>query len=205
MCTRLRLPWRIVAGLVVAMTAAPLSASTLLKLERLPELVAQSRRAVLARVVEVRHGFDEHRAHSTFVSLSVEDVLFGRNLPLPGELLSIKIYGAPVPLEDGSRVFVEGTPEYLVGERYLLLLLDDSGLGFTNTVGLFQGVFRVDTSSDGLVASSLAGNHHVLGGEGLSATGAGRAGADAPVSYESLREVIVNLWRDGSRPRGEGR
>jgi len=55
----------------------PTSATTLIELQELPDLVEESRRAVLAEVVNVRYGLDEHGLHSTWVGVRVDDALYG--------------------------------------------------------------------------------------------------------------------------------
>jgi len=160
-------PALLVALLLALAAPAGVWATTLVRVEDLGALVDESRRAVLAEVVDVRYGFDERQLHSTWVTLRVEDPLYGR-LPRRGQDLVIKIYGAPVPLPDGSRLFVDGTPRYRPGDRYLLLLLDDSAWGFTDAAGLYQGAFRIARGRGGRdVAESLAGNGSALGQHGL--------------------------------------
>jgi hypothetical protein len=195
---------RRVASLALGLTltlGGRASATTIVHAEDLSALVDESRRAVLAEVLDVRYGFDERKLHSTWVRLRVEDPLYGR-LPRSGEELEIKIYGAPVPMPDGSRLFLDGTPVYRAGQRYLLLLLDDSAWGFTDTAGLDQGAFRIERGVDGRdLAESLASNRSVVGERGL---GRWLAPADVeprdrpfldrvtgPVPYTVLRQAIL--------------
>lgn len=196
-----RLVWAIAA--LGAVLALPAHSATLLRSQELPELVDESRRALLATVTGVHHDFDEHGLHSTFVRLLVDDRLYGQ-APRPGEELTIKLYGAPDTLEDGSRVFVDGTPQYVIGQQYLLLLKDDSDWGFTNVAGLFQGVFEVGGKGRApSMAESLAGNRAVFREGGLARwlqTGglapderAYAAVSDGPVPYSLLRRTVVQL------------
>jgi hypothetical protein len=187
-------------GLVLAL-AASAQATTIVRVEDLAALVEESRRAVLAEVLDVRYGFDERQLHSTWVRLRVEDPLYG-HLPRRGEEIEIKIYGAPVPMPDGSRLFLDGTPVYRAGQRYLLLLLDDSAWGFTDTAGFDQGAFRIERGVDGRdLAESLASNRNIVGERGL---GRWLAPADVeprdrplldhvtgPVPYTVLRQAIL--------------
>jgi hypothetical protein len=186
------------------------SASTIVRPQDLDSLVAESGRAVLGTVVSVSQGYDERGLHATFVTFDVEDPVYGEGLPGPGGRLSFKVYGAPDPMPDGSRLFIEGTPRYRPGDRFFLLLLDESRWGFTGAAGLFQGVFRVAPGRDGrLLARSLAGNRSVLGerrlGEWLDpgALAPGEAGsprrAGEPVPYERLREAVLELRRASGR------
>jgi hypothetical protein len=195
--------------------ALPADATTWVRLEPLPGLIEESRRAVLATVTAVHHDFDERRLHATFVTLRVEEVLYGENVPPAGDTLDIKIYGSPEPLSDGSRLFVEGTPRYTIGDRFLLLLCADSPWGFTSAAGLMQGAFRITEDAAGrLMAWSLGGNHHALGPEGLGRWLDERdvpaeerpylAETHRPVPYSLLRRAILQLrsglGRGGGRP-----
>jgi len=205
-------PARLLALLLAVALAAPAGtwATTILRVEDLGALVDESRRAVLAQVVDVRYGFDERQLHSTWVTLRVEDPIYGR-VPRRGQDLEIKIYGAPVPMPDGSRLFVDGTPRYRPGDRYLLLLLDDSAWGFTDAAGLYQGAFRIARGPGGQdMAESLAGNRSALGERGLGRW-LGPAEVDAadlpfldratgPVPYSVLRRAIVRAKGPNARP-----
>ncbi len=182
--------------------------TTILRVEDLGALVDEARRAVLADVIDVRYGPDEREMPSTWVTLRVDDPVFGR-LPARGEKLEIKIYGAPVSMPDGSRLFVDGTPRYRPGDRYFLLLLDDSAWGFTDTAGLYQGAFRIARGTDGReTAESLGGNQSVLGDRGLGRwLGPSEVAAmdlpyldqaRAPVPYSLLRRAIERLDRGRS-------
>jgi len=196
-----------VVTLALAAACAPVHSTTLVRSEELPALVEESRRALLAEVVAVRYGLDEHGLHSTWLTLEVEDALYGQDVPAPGGKLTVKLYGAPVTLPDGTRMFIEGTPAYEEGERYLLLLRGDSTLGFTNVPGLFQGAFRVWPESGETLARSLGGNRRVLGERGLEGWLDGGAlterqrarigDPDAPVPYSLLRDAVLRLWTDG--------
>ena len=187
--------------LLAALCLAPLHAATLVRLQELPELVDEAQRGLLATVTGVHHDYDERGLHATFVRLRVDESLFG-TLPAAGQEMRIKLYGAPVPMPDGGKLHVEGTPRYGVGRRYLLLLREDSAWGFTNASGLFMGAFRVQPGpGDGeLLAESLAGNR-VLGEGGLSrfidaadpAEAAFLQVTDGPVPYPMLRRAILKL------------
>ena len=96
----------VAAVLLVLSAATPAAATTLISMEELPALVEESRRAALAVVVGVRYGKDDHALHSTWLTLRVEDPLYGDDLPAPGAELTIKIYGAPLTMPDGTRVFI---------------------------------------------------------------------------------------------------
>jgi hypothetical protein len=215
----LHLPVRAVQALaVVVLTLCvvlslnpPAQAMTLIRTQELPELVKESRRAVLATVTSVHYGFDERQLHSTFIKLRVDDHLYGPDAVLPGEEFEIKLYGAPDRMSDGSRLFVDGTPRYTVGDRFFLLLKGESPWGFTNTAGLQQGAFRISSDGAGILhTESLVGNRSVLGegglgrwldGEDLPRSEAGYLTVnDRPVPYTLFRRAVLNLWAGLGRP-----
>lgn len=195
----------ILTGLVLAAILAPaIDATTLVRYEQIPALVEESRRAVVAEVIDVRYGFDERKLHSTWVTLNVEQTIYGE--PPVGSQLKIKIYGAPIAMADGTRLFIEGTPLYRRGERYLLLLREESDWGFTNTSGLFQGAFALDEKGE---ARSLGGNRAVFGESGLiswldadeidPAARARLVDPDAGVPVSLLRSAVERAWLDLGR------
>ena len=128
----------------IALAFGTTGATTILQSVTLPELVRESDRAIVAEVLRVEYGYDENRLPSTRVTLRVEETLFGK---VSDETLEIKLFGAPTKMDDGLRLFVDGTPRYQRGDRYLLLLIPTSKWGFTNTAGLGFGAFKV--SADG--------------------------------------------------------
>ncbi len=155
--------------LIAFAAAVPAAATTWIRFEPLPALVAESRRAVVGSVVGVHHGYDDRGLHATFVTLEIEEALYGTEVA-PGGTMDLKLYGSPEPMLDGSRLFVEGTPRYTIGDRVLLLLREDSPWEFTNTAGLMQGAFRLTAGPGGLaMAESFGGNGPVLGPDGLGA------------------------------------
>ena len=156
-------------------------------------------------MVNIRYGLDEHGLHSTWVGVRVDDALYGDAVPDPGQILTVKIYGAPFTMPDGSRIFIDGTPVYRPGERYLLLLRGESEWGFTNVAGLYQGAFRTAVDAGAETARSLSGNRNVFGRDGLGRwlTGENLTEAqrerlaedpDAPVPYPLLRRAVLALW-----------
>jgi hypothetical protein len=179
-------------------------------------LVEESDGAALVRVTGVRYGLDERDLHSTFVTFEVEDPVYGSRFRAAGREMTIKTYGAPVTMPDGSRMFIDGTPRYRVGERYLLLLTRESEWGFSSTAGLIQGVFHVARDARGkLHARNLAGTARVVGMGGLarwlddeSMSPEKFAEAARPldaVSYPLLRSALVRIWTDLGRQRRGGK
>ncbi|MCP3980188.1 MAG: hypothetical protein GY716_12860 [bacterium] len=201
--------WFAVVGsaLVIVLLGPAAFGTTLLQQQELSELVAESRRAVLAEVANVRYAYDEHHLPSTYLTLRVNDALYG-DLPASGETFEIKIYGAPVAMPDGLQLFISGTPHYRRGERYLFLLIEESRWGFTNTAGLPFGAFRVKSgAAGGLRAASVGGNRLTLGQDGLgrwldldeltSVERAEIADPTAAVPYTLLRRAVTDLWTAG--------
>ncbi len=192
----------------------PASALTLNRIQELPELVDEARRAALVEVLAVEHALDERGLHATRVTARVVDPIFGAGLPDEGGEMTFKVYGAPVPLGDSGRLFIDGTPRYEAGQRWLLLMLGTSPWGFTSTAGLHQGAFTVTGDGPGgASARSLAGNRRVLGSHGLAAYLAPsdvskdharfRAPTAGPVPYAMLRAAVVALADAPPRARPE--
>ncbi len=146
---------------------------------------------------------DERKLHSTWVTLRIDDLVYGEGLEGRHEL-TIKVYGAPMTMPDGTRMFIDGTPEYRIGDRYFLLLRQDSAWGFTNTAGLAQGAFRVRAEGGSLWAQSLTGNRGVFGPQGLigfldeeELTPQQRrmvADPDGAVPFSLLRRAVLQVW-----------
>ena len=65
--------------LAVALAASPASATSLVAREELPALVEESERGVLAEVIRVHYGKDKRNLHSTWVTLRIEDLVYGRS------------------------------------------------------------------------------------------------------------------------------
>lgn len=185
-------------------------ATTLIRVQEFPDLVEQSQRAALVEVLAVSYGYDEHQVPSTSVLLRIEDPIYGAPLPEVGKTVRIKLFGAPVEMPDGRRLHVDGTPRYRAGERYVLLLLGESELGFTNTASLGFGAFKIFDNRDGQpMAQSVMGNRTIFGDNGLGSwlidepLEAGAFGdPSAPVPYSSLRRALQELWELGDRDYG---
>ena len=198
-----RTPVCLLLGAIALFGAAETThALSLVRSENLAELVDQSGSGLRVRVVEVRYDYDAHELPSTFLTLRVEDAVYGDDTPAAGETIEIKLFGAPVSMSDGLRIHVDGTPDYRPGESYLLLLLERSEWGFTNTAGLMFGAFRIRADAEGRpLAESVGGNRWTFGDRGLSnwladLTEPERAAvADplAPVPYSLLRRAVTDL------------
>ena len=143
-------------ALMLAVLGTTAEATSIVRLTDFSQLIDESKRAVLAEVLEVRYELDAARRPSTWVTLHVEDPLYGDSLPAAGGELTIKLFGAPVAMPDGQRIFIDGTPPYRVGDRYLLLLIKESKWGYTNTAGLFQGAFRIEASGTNGAGEAVA-------------------------------------------------
>ena len=194
---------RMLASILISLFAMSVSsATTMMRVQEFPDLVEQSQRAALVEVLSVSYAYDENQLPTTSVLLRVEDPIYGAPLPKAGETLRIKLFGAPVEMPDGRRLYVDGTPRYSAGERYVLLLLGESKLGFTNTASLGFGAFRVFGDASGqTLAQSVMGNRMAFGENGLEswldeAPQEASASGDpaAPVAYPFLRRALRELW-----------
>jgi hypothetical protein len=144
-------------AVAVLLVSPGIRAASIVRAADLAELVEESEVALAAEVVKVRYGKDDRGLHSTWVTVRVDDPIFGDRLPSPGEFYTFKSYGAPVRMPDGSRVFIDGTPLYRTGDTLLLMLLPVSRWGFSGTAGLSQGVFRLTGSEERRSARGIAG------------------------------------------------
>jgi hypothetical protein len=105
----------------------------------LERLVREASRVAHATVVDVRAGHDEHGMPATWVTFHTLRSLKGPG----GDSFTIKQFGVPAPLADGTATRLIGLPRYIVGDEVVILVREESQLGFTSPVGLAQGVFRV--------------------------------------------------------------
>lgn len=155
---RLRLEILIPALLLGAGLASP-AWSTSLTPVNLLQMIDGADRIVVVRAVDEWTGRDEHDIPATITTFEVSRSLKGG----PIQTLRIKQFGVTEVQPDGLASWVEGMPRYLRGGEYLLLLRDDSPLGFTSPMGLMQGAFEVRPSGDGRkVALNGAGNANLL-------------------------------------------
>ncbi len=185
---------------------APALSSTLMRAQELPAVVAESERAALVTVVDVRYMPDEAGRPSTHLVLELADPLYG--FARGERQVAIKLFGAPVPMPDGHFAHIDGTPRFTRGQRYLLLLRGTSPWGFTGIAGHVFGAFRVEEDEDTgeLLAFSTVRGRDVFGpgglaqwleGEALEGADARRlAEPDAPVPYEMLRRAVLRLARE---------
>lgn len=202
---------RMLTAILISLFAVSVSsATTMMRVQEFPDLVEQSQRAALVEVLSVSYAYDENQLPTTSVLLRVEDPIYGAPLPKAGETFRIKLFGAPVEMPDGRRLYVDGTPRYRAGERYVLMLLGESKFGFTNTASLGFGAFRVSSTPGGqTLAQSVMGNRAAFGENGLGswldeASQEVSASADpaSPVAYPLLRRALRELWIAGGRKIG---
>jgi hypothetical protein len=119
-------------------TAGPVAA-TMLTAMPLERIAREAVRIVHGTVVDVQAGRDRSGLPATWVTLEVARSLKGDAT----RRVTIKQYGAPTALSDGTVTHVTGLPGYTIGEEVVLFLRGESRLGFTSPVGFGQGKYRV--------------------------------------------------------------
>ncbi len=128
---------------IIAFSTIPLGATSL-KMMNLADLVGHSKRIFSGICQEVSSGLDENNMPYTSYSFRVTDSIHGI---ADQQVVVIKQFGLaePIQLDNGvTRVTrIEGMPKYVPGQEYLLLLNQESSLGFSSPIGLVQGAFLV--------------------------------------------------------------
>ncbi len=128
---------------IIACSMIP-SEATSLRVMNLADLVEHSQRIFSAVCQSVASGFDENNLPYTRYSFRVTDSIHG---VANQQVVVIKQFGLaePIQLDNGvTRVSrIEGMPQYIPGQEYLLFLNQDSRLGFSSPIGLLQGAFLV--------------------------------------------------------------
>ena len=95
----------------------------------------------------------------------------------------------------GNVARIDGMPEYLPEQTYLIFLGPRSSLGFSAPVGLYQGAFLIN---DAKQAVNALGNRNLTfdgsGGATVSSASAGDSDlVRGPVSYPRLKALIQQL------------
>ncbi len=139
---RFSLPWVAVSA-IIAFSTIP-SEATSLKVMNLADLVGHSQRIFSAVCQSVSSGFDENNLPYTRYSLRITDGIHGVTNQ---QVVVIKQFGLSEPIQQDNGVTrvsrIEGMPQYIPGQEYLLFLNQDSRLGFSSPIGLLQGAFLV--------------------------------------------------------------
>lgn len=123
--------------LSVACTISGL-ATTVLKKVNVEDLTADAQRIFYGKCIAADSGRDTNGLPCAIYTFEVTRTLKGD----ADRRIRIKQFGVTRALNDGTVTHVEGMPQYLVGESYLLFLSEESSLGFTSPQGLGQGAFR---------------------------------------------------------------
>ncbi len=128
---------------IIAFSTIP-SAATSLRVMNLQDLVGHSQRIFSAVCQNVSSGFDENNLPYTQYSFRITDGIHGVTNQ---QVVVIKQFGLSEPIHQDNGVTrvsrIEGMPQYIPGQEYLLFLNQDSRLGFSSPIGLLQGAFWV--------------------------------------------------------------
>ncbi len=178
---------RMLVALMVAMSPATLSATTIEKLD-LAEVTSQADRIFSARVLSTESAWDAAEGQ-IFTSVEFQ-VLEGIKNAQAGQRITLRFLGgtAVVPGLGAQTLEVPGIPEFVAGRRVFLFAMDDPRL-FCPVAGWFQGAFTVVTDPrtgrdvvgdhEGTYLSSLVGaDVQVADQHAGLASGAGRVAVD---------------------------
>jgi len=131
---------------IIAFSMIP-SGATSLRVMNLADLVEHSQRIFSAVCQSVSSGLDENNLPYTQYSFRVTDGIHGVTNQ---QVVVIKQFGLSEPIQQDNGVTrvsrIEGMPQYIPGQEYLLFLNQDSRLGFSSPIGLLQGAFHVQGS-----------------------------------------------------------
>ena len=169
--------------------------ATSLRVVNLEDLVLHSETIFQGRCVNVLSGLDSKGLPYTQYGFRVIERFRGA----PGDLVTVKQFGysaRPGPGRGtGNVARIDGMPEYLPEQTYLIFLGPRSPLGFSAPVGLYQGAFLIN---DAKQAVNALGNRNLTfdgsGGAAVSSASAGDSDlVRGPVSYPRLKALIQQL------------
>jgi hypothetical protein len=123
---------------------APITARTQVRQLGLQEIVQSAKTICVATVTNVKSTLDENKDVVTYTTFKLEETIAGA----PQKTFKIKQIGGDY---NGISHKLEHIRYFNKGERVVLTLYPNSQLGFTNPVGLNQGVWNVDTKNRVLV------------------------------------------------------
>ena len=140
--------WRYVLLLILMLLSQGSEAIMVLPLN-LKQLNQYADRIFLGTVQEVKDDYDEAGRWCQFITFEIEEVLKGN---LAATLMIKQVNPNPVTLADGTKMqstIFAGVPQYKKGEEVVVFLGPTSAIGFTTSVGLEQGTFRVTRDAQG--------------------------------------------------------
>ena len=129
--------------------ASPASATSLLPLT-LEQLSTRADLIFHGRVIEDTTARDKHSGQiATFTTFEIIELIKGK----AADRHTIKQIGGHLK-ETGTTLRIQGVPRYIVGETYVIFLPQQSRLGFSSPLGLYQGSFTVRTIDGEAVVSN---------------------------------------------------
>lgn len=133
----------------------------------LQEIVQSAATSFVGTVTGIRNAYDENHDIVTYTTFRVDETVTGQ----PSSVVTIKQLGG---IMDGLDTRIEHIRYFKKGERVLVSVYANSSLGFSNPVGLDQGVWPV--TSAGMVLNvterQLEGLSAVLPNYGINAAAA---------------------------------
>lgn len=125
--------------LIIYSTQIENSISQVLELS-LKEMTNESNRIFIGSVIKVNSSLDNNKQYSTYTEFNVENVIKGEI----NKTIVIKQFGGKI---GKKQIYLEHIKYFKVGENVLVMLYPESKLGFTNPVGLNQGVWTIINQS----------------------------------------------------------
>ena len=147
---------------IIAFSSFPLGATSL-RMVNLADMVGHSERIFSGICQAVSSGLDENNMPYTSYSFRVTDSIHGI---ANQQVVVVKQFGLaePIQLDNGMTQVtrIEGMPRYVPGQEYLLLLNQESSLGFSSPIGLVQGAFLVQGTGTSRTVVNGMGNANLL-------------------------------------------
>jgi len=149
-------PYPIIFSLALSLLCLPASWATSMLPISLEQLSTRASLIFFGKVINNEVRKDEQSGRiATFTEFEVIDLIKGKT----GTRHTIKQIGGHLK-ETGTIVRIQGVPEYVVGNSYVVFLPEKSKSGFSSPLGLHQGSFDVAT---------VNGEQIVSNGRGLAA------------------------------------
>jgi hypothetical protein len=187
LCLRIRV---LTITAALALLAVNLDASDVAHMT-LRDLVSRADRIVRGTVLESTEGtLQAGGGNLPIVTYRIQVDQALKGAAAEGEIIEVRLFTAPKQASSGPfrrAAILKDLPQFRVGADYLFVLTQPSALGLSTTVGLGQGLFRVQGRPGEETAVNTANNLGLF--IGLS----GAPQAAGPVAYRTLVQQIQHL------------
>jgi hypothetical protein len=159
----------------------------------LQEIVQSASSSFVGEVTGVRYGLDQNKDVVTYTTFKVDERVLGS----VGSSVTIKQLGG---IMNGLDTRLEHIRYFHKGEKVLVSVYPNSTMGFSNPVGLNQGVWSVSKKGDvmAIPATQLRGLESVLPQNGIPAAS---AHASTPVNL-SVKNFTALMKSLAAAPKG---